>query len=137
MANEEKYPKDVFLESIDRCMANDDFITEFFHRFISSSEEVRKKFKYTDISHLSWMLVRSVRIASGAIDGNPTALNELRQRAESHDRHHLNIEPKLYDLWLEAFVETARQYDPLWTEEIETAWRGILAHFINVMARHY
>ena len=82
---EEKYPKDLFLESIDRCMAKDDFITEFFHRFISSSEEVRKKFKYTDLSHLSWMLVRSVRIASGAIDGNPAALNELRQRAESHD----------------------------------------------------
>ncbi len=118
-------------------MKDDDFIKEFYRRFTSSSEEVRAKFQDTDVAKLSWMLVRSVRLAAGAVNGLPKALNELRERAESHDRHHHNIEPKLYDLWLDAFVETAREHDTLWNEEIESAWREVLVHFIKIMVRHY
>lgn len=44
------------------------------------------------------MLLRSLKLVAGATAGEPKSLREIRQRAETHDRYHLNIEPEHYDL---------------------------------------
>lgn len=73
----------------------------------------------------------------GATSGDPESLREIRERGETHDLHHLNIQAAHYKLWLEAVIETANEFDPEWTPEIEEAWRAILGFVIDHMIRIY
>ena len=40
---QEKSPKDLFLESLDRCTQFEDFVPSFYKRFMASSDEIQKK----------------------------------------------------------------------------------------------
>lgn len=130
-------PKDAFLESLERCSDNEAFIPAFYERFLSSSEEVRDKFIHTDFDQQNRMILQSLRLAAGATAGEPASLRDLRERAETHSRHRMNIKPKMYDWWLESLIETAREFDPVWSEGIESAWRVILGHVIRHMVKWY
>ena len=135
--NQETTPKSLFLQSVERCETNPGFIPAFYDRFLGQSEVVREKFAETDFNQQNRMLLRSLKLSAGAIAGEQPALQELTQRAESHNRHNLDIQPELYDLWLDAIIKTAREFDEQWNEEIETAWRDILHSVIHHMAKRY
>lgn len=130
-------PKDRFLKSLDRCTSNEEFIPAFYERFLSISDEIRDKFKNTDFEKQNQMLQRSLRLAAGATSGDPDSLREMRERAETHDRRHLNIEPRLYDDWLTSVIGAARDFDEEWNESIEEAWNTILGHAIKHMVKFY
>ncbi|MCG8449308.1 MAG: globin [Pirellulales bacterium] len=134
---DEMTPKELFLQSLHRCAKSDNFIPSFYTRFLSSSDEVRQKFRNTDFKHQNQMLLRSLQLVAGATAGEQESLEELRARAETHDRYHLDIKPELYELWRKALIETAREHDNQWNEEIEEAWHSILGHAINHMIKHY
>lgn len=109
----------------------------FYGRFLASSEEVRHKFRHTDFDNQHRMLLRSLELTATATEGDCAGLRELKERGETHDRHHLDIGPHLYELWLSAIVETASEFDAEWTDEVERAWRTILSHVIDHMVTHY
>lgn len=134
---DEPTPKDLFLQSPNRCLRNDAFIPAFYERFLGSSDEIKEKFRFTDFKKQNQMLARSLRLCAGAIAGQVESLAEIKERATTHDRNHLNIEPRLYDIWLEAIIATAREFDDQWTESIEAAWRRILGHVVQRMIRQY
>jgi hypothetical protein len=129
--------KDCFLASLDRCSANRNFILVFYERFLSRDEAIRDKFKHTDFEKQYQMLLRSLRLAAGATSGDPKSLREIRERAETHDRHHLDIKPAMYGVWLKTVIEVASEYDEEWNDEVEDAWNTILGHVIKHMAKHY
>lgn len=129
--------KDRFLESLARCSENENFIPAFYDRFLSTSAEIRRKFRHTDFEKQNAMLLRSLTLAAGATAGEPESLREMRERAETHDRHHLNIEPPLYDIWLASVVATARDFDDQWNASIEEAWNTILGFAIKHMLKYY
>lgn len=104
-------PKDLFLQSVKRCLADDGFVPAFYDSFLSSSEEIRIKFRFTDFEQQNKMLARSLLLAAGATAGEPASLREIQDRAVTHDREHLNIRPELYSLWLDALVVTAKKFD--------------------------
>lgn len=133
----EQTPKEQFLQSLERCSAEEDFIPAFYERFMSSSEEVKVKFRFTDFEHQNRMLLRSLELCAGATSGEPETLCELSERAATHDRRHLDIKPPMYDFWLEAIVATAREFDPQWNESVEAAWRRILGYAVEHMLRKY
>ena len=130
-------PKDRFLQSLDRCSHNEGFIPAFYDRFLSASEEIRDKFRHADFEKQNRMLLRSLTLAAGATSGEPESLREIRERAETHDRHHLNIEPRLYDIWLISVIEVAAEFDTEWNDSIEEAWNTILGHVIQHMIKYY
>lgn len=130
-------PKDEFLTSLERCTESEEFVPAFYRRFMSTSEEVRRKFQTTDFEQQNKMLVRSLRLVAAATAGDHEGMRELRQRAETHDREHLDIRPELYDLWLASVIATAREYDRLWSDAVESAWRRTLQYAIDYMVRRY
>lgn len=133
----ESTPKDRFLKSLERCCSDGEFISAFYDRFLSTSDEISNKFKNTNFEKQNEMLLRSLKLSAGATAGDPESLSEMRERAETHDRHHLNIEPRLYEFWLTSVVDTAREFDPEWNENIEDAWKTILGYVINHMTKYY
>lgn len=130
-------PKELFTQSLERCLKHKEYIPSFYKRFMSSSDEVREKFRTTDFDRQNLMLVRSLKLAARATDGEQEALQELKDRARSHDRYHLNIKPELYELWLTSILETSKEFDEKWNEEIEDAWNSILGYVIKYMIRRY
>lgn len=130
-------PKDCFLQSVHRCLADTGFIPAFYERFLSSSDEIRNKFRFTDFEQQNKMLARSLLLAAGATAGEPSSLREIQDRAVTHDRHHLNISPELYVLWLDSLIATAEKFDGKWDKTVESSWRTILGHVVQHMARKY
>lgn len=134
---ENSSPRQLFHESLDRCRRDECFIPRFYQLFMESSDEIRLRFRNTDFEQQTTMLLRSLELSAAATDGEPEGLRELRERAQSHDRTHLNIRPELYDLWLDAILKTASEYDPAWNSAIEAAWKRILGFVIRHMAAQY
>lgn len=134
---EEIAPKDLFLQSLDRCVLSPEFLQAFYDRFLGSAEEIRKKFVGTDMYLQKQMLLRSLRLSAGATAGDRESLQEINDRAETHSRDQLDIRPELYDYWLDAIIATAEQFDPKWEPAIESAWRRILGHVVKHMSRRY
>ena len=126
-----------FLASLTRCTESAEFVPAFYRRFMSTSEEVREKFAETDFEQQNRMLVQSLRLVAEATAGDSHGMHELRLRAETHDRHHLDIRPGLYELWFDAVIDTAREYDDGWTPAIEDAWRRTLKYAIDFMVRRH
>jgi hemoglobin-like flavoprotein len=134
---DEPTPKDLFLQSVNRCVGNEAFFRAFYERFLGSSEEIKDKFRFTDFDKQNKMLARSLKLCAGATAGEAESLAEITERATTHDRNHLDIEPRLYDVWLEAIVAAASEFDDEWTDSIEAAWRKILGHVVQRMIRQY
>lgn len=133
----EDTPKHKFIKSLTRCASNRQFFPKFYERFMASSEDVRHRFRFTSFKEQNKMLLRSLQLSAHATDGDPKALAELRERGKTHDRHHLDITPELYDLWLESLVATAREFDGEWDDSVESAWRTILGFVIHRMISAY
>lgn len=129
--------KEIFLQSLDRCSESENFIPSFYDRFLATSDEIREKFKDTDFDKQSQMLLHSLKLAAGATLGESFALREIRERAETHDRHHLDIAPRLYTFWLDSVIETASEYDSQWDETVEESWNTILGHVVKHMTKFY
>ncbi len=134
---------EVFLASLRRCLADGDFLPQFYHRLLSSSEEVRLKFENTDLERQYRVLADSLYMLAVAAqspqdtDEFSPAWTEMSRLATMHDRDHLDIRPGLYDLWLYHLLEAARTHDPEFTVEIEECWRVTLKTGIDYLRSHH
>jgi hemoglobin-like flavoprotein len=131
---------DLFLASLTRCLAQQpQFTRRFYDRFIGASDEVREKFRDTDMKRQVRMLEDSLLVVANAVqgeDGSP-ARGDLPRIAARHGRDGLAIRPELYGLWADCLVETARECDPAFRPEIEQSWREVLAVGVRYMVERY
>jgi hemoglobin-like flavoprotein len=129
----------VFLASLKRCLGTPGFLESFYEGFIASSDEVREKFRHTDLKRQARMLEDSLYVLAVAVQGedNSPARGDLPRIARRHSRQDLDIRPELYDLWLGCLLEAARRHDPQLTPETEEAWRTALASGIEYMRSRY
>jgi hemoglobin-like flavoprotein len=130
---------DVFRRSLHRCLGDPSFIQSFYERFVGSSEDAREKFKNTDMTRQVRMLEDSLFVLAVAVQSGAQspARGSLPGIAERHSSRDLDIKPELYDVWLEALIETAGHYDPEFTPEVERDWRSTLAEGIEYMRSRY
>ena len=113
-----------------------DFIQRFYEIFLSSSPEVAKKFEQTDMEvqkgllrqSVSFMLSFSTTLQSSA---------HMKSIARRHSKSQVDIPPELYDLWLNCFLITVKEFDAEFDLEIELAWTVILSPGIAYMKYHY
>ena len=130
-------PKEHFLRSLERCKKNPEFIETFYERFLTSSDEIADKFRYTDFERQHDMLVHSLELAAHAVEGDHEALEELNKQAIRHSRDDLDIRPDLYPIWLSTIIDTASEFDPFWDATVHNAWQTVLKHVIHHMASKY
>ena len=133
----EAYPKKLFLTSLKRCEANPGFLASFYERFMKSSDEVARYFRFTNFEKQHKMLMKSLELSARATEGDREGLREIAMRAETHSRPYLNVRPPLYQLWLDSLIAAASEFDPEWDDETEQAWRRILGFIIKHMVSHY
>jgi hemoglobin-like flavoprotein len=131
--------RDTFLSSFGRCRAAAGFLESFYERFFASSEEIREKFKHTDMKRQVRMLEDSLFVIAVAIQGEEgsVARGDLPRIAARHSRQDLDIPSRLYDFWLECLIETVRTKDPQFSPAVEAAWRETMAFGIDYMRARY
>ena len=129
--------EDIFKHSLHKCEENEKFLARFYEHFLASSPRVGKKFADTNFERQKEALRLSLRMMAMASVESDAADLYLEYIAKRHDRHHLNIEPDLYDLWLEALIDTVRECDDEFDAEVEQAWRSVLRYGIDYMISHY
>lgn len=62
---------------------------------------------------------------------------KLRALGQSHSRAQLDIHPELYDLWIDALLETIGQHDEDLQQADLQAWRAVLNKGIDVIKAAY
>ncbi len=67
----------------------------------------------------------------GEADGPIEKVSRIHSKAEK------NIKPHLYDLWLECLIDTVRDYDSEFNQDVELAWRMVMASGITFMKFKY
>jgi len=132
-------PVETFLASLRRCLAAPGFLESFYERFMSSSEEVREKFRNSDMKRQARVLEDSLYVVANAVQGeeNSLARGALPPLAARHGHRGLDIRPGLYDLWIDCLVETARAHDPQFDAAVESAWRDTLVFGADYMRQRY
>jgi signal transduction histidine kinase len=130
----------IFNDSYERVMnatGNPEaFFTEFYKLPIATSPEAAVKFRDTDMKQQVRMLRGSVALllsfyATGDQDGY------LSKLAERHSKQGKDIPPQMYSVWLDCLIETARQIDPGFNEDVSAAWRAVFSKGIAFMVAKY
>ena len=112
------------------------FFDTFYDRFISSSPEIAEKFKDTDMAVQKRMLDLSIHhMTTFSVD--KTADDYLLNIARKHGRKGKNVRRELYQLWLDALIDALRECDPEFDEEVDLAWRMVLAAGVTYMKNMY
>lgn len=126
----------IFNASFRRVTHGDDFFLHFYETFAGRSQEIADKFQGADMAGLGDLVALQL-IHMVAFFGRGQASPELQRIAGDHSKAKRNIEPRLYDEWLESLIATAREHDAEWSESVESAWRTVLAPGIAYMKAHY
>lgn len=129
MADNIGYFEKKFDESYKRIMPDEDarlgFFDLFYKNFFNSSPEIPGYFKHTDMERQKQVIIKAF-YALFSFYASQHAEEILDKIAFSHNKSHLNIEPKLYDFWLESFISTVRSLDTQCDDDTELAWRLVL-----------
>ena len=127
---------ELFNDSLERCSRSPEFLQRFYALFLASSDVVAGKFERTDLRKQARMLKTSLYVmmlASGEIE----RIAHLERIAKLHSRAGLDIQPELYDLWLDRLVQAVEEFDSQFDPDIEAAWRRVLRPGIEVMKSRY
>lgn len=128
---------ELFNDSYQRCLRKPGFLDRFYEIFVNSSPEVAEKFQHTDFRRQTAALKASLFILMLSSTRTPEVMQHLERLAEMHSRRQLDIRPELYDLWLESLLATAREFDPRFDAQAESAWRNVLGYGIEFIRSRY
>ena len=112
------------------------FFESFYQHFLNADDNITKRFENTNMALQQSMLKKSFYslfafYASGQTD------DSLSRIAEKHNHKNLNIHPRFYDTWLECLIANVSQFDDEFCEDIELAWRLVMAPGITYMKFKY
>lgn len=113
-----------------------EFVSRFYEIFLEQSPEIAARFADTDMARQREMLAQSLHEMVD-FSTSRVASERLRRVALRHSRGQRDVPPALYEIWLDSLIATVRELDPLFTTEIELAWRVVLAPGIAYMKFSY
>ena len=123
--------------SFERCSAKSDFLQAFYGNFFAVCPPAKPLFAKTDFEKQIKLLKHAIGLLL-SFPGQPrTEPGVLSRVAERHSRRDLNIEPKFYPFFIDALVQTVRQFDAQCTPAVEAAWRATLVEGVTYMQSRY
>jgi len=127
----------ILYESLERCIARGKFLDRFYELFIESSQEVRDKFKNTDLEKQKHTLKVSFYLLFMAGEGNKEGLAHLDQISKRHSKSQLDIAPHLYWLWRDCLIRAVSECDPGFNANVEQAWLKFANFGIDYLVDRY
>lgn len=130
-------PISSFAPSLDRCLGHPRFLDRFYENFMASSPAIAERFRHTDFDRQKAALTQSLYLLVLALEGGQPAIDYLDRVARRHGRAALDVEPELYDGWLECLIQTVREHDREFSDEVERGWRETMRFGIAFMRARY
>lgn len=124
-----------FRASYDRCNIDEDFLTFFLQHFCSTNPRFAERFCGVDNEQQTKMLKASIILVQNAAE-NPYIRNNVKSLAKHHKEMNLNIKPEELVAWRESLLATVANFDPLFDDDIDQAWRATLELGIEIMSKH-
>jgi len=119
----------VFGEGVGLTDASTPFFESFYRHFLRD-RDIADAFSQTDMNRQVSMLRKSFfHLVAFYVSHEPSA--ELARIAMIH--HKIGIESAFYDRWLDALIESVREFDPDCDHTTELAWRWALTPGITYM----
>jgi len=112
------------------------FFAAFYENFIKTSDVVAEHFREVDMDQQMKMMEKSF-YGLFIFYATQNANDYLDTVAQRHSHAELAIDKKLYDLWLDSLIDTVRDFDPHYSNDVALAWRIILAPGIAYMKHRY
>ncbi len=119
--------------SYDRCCQVPDFFETFYRNFLAACPEAVPRFAGTGLDQQANLLRHAIGILlifPNQPNKEPTLLARL---AERHSRRDLNIDLALYRPFIDALIDTVKQFDGKCTPTVEAAWRETVAPGVEYM----
>jgi hemoglobin-like flavoprotein len=113
------------------------FFDTFYAIFFAKSPEIPRKFAHTDMEKQKQVVMASLLSVLRLRTGDPQARRAVCEIGRTHSRQGHDIRPELYELWLDSLCEALRRHDPLYTPELEAAWRAAMRDGIDSIASMY
>lgn len=123
--------------SLERCVAQPEFLHRFYDVLIEASPEIAAKFKETDFDRQTSALKRALYVLLFAWEWRLTGDDYLVGLAHRHGRSDLDVSPQLYDIWIDCLIRTVQEFDSDFDAKVEAAWRKVLAPGIEFMKSAY
>jgi hemoglobin-like flavoprotein len=116
--------------SYQRARASGELFETFYRLFLNKSPDIPPMFARTDFPHQKLMLRESLlELLTFSQTGAGRA--EIERLAERH--RSLNVQPRHYELWLDALREALEQHDPAFTPQLAQMWRDLMRPGIELM----
>ena len=128
-------PADLVMQSYGRCCASSGFFDSFYQYFLASSPEICEKFAHTNMPAQKQLLRQGILNLVMHARGMPDT--KLRALGCSHARGALDIRPELYDLWLQALLQSIGEHDGQCDANTRLAWHEVLNKGISVIKAQY
>lgn len=125
--------------SYGRCLSSKDFLNDFYKNLFSSSPEVSKKFRNTDMEIQKKMVKESITtLMIYAKNKQSTFANmRLEQIGVIHSKKNHDIKIEHYGLWIESLIKTIRKHDPECDQALEDMWVSVLKTGIEKIKSYY
>lgn len=124
-------------ESYQRCLQAQSFFTDFYAIFMAHGPEIREKFAQTDMNRQMHALKNGLQYMIMYATGSKIAAAKIEDLALTHDRHHRNILPEMYDVWTASLLKTVKKHDPEFSDTLAMSWRNVLDHGTRQLKGRY
>jgi hemoglobin-like flavoprotein len=128
-------------QSLGRCLLNKslgkDFLDAFYDEFLASDPRIKPMFAKTDMAKQKNLLKHGLTMIIMFSSGIGMARTSIQQLALQHDRNHLNVEPGMYNLWLNSLLRCVEKYDRKYNDALGAAWSEILEPGVSAMKQAY
>ena len=120
-----------FLASLERVLAEPEFLDRFYVSFMAVSPEIARIFRNTDMAGLQHKLRGTLRVVALAVEGEPGAEDYLRFLGRTHAR--LDVRAPHYQMWRSALIDTVAEMDPAFDAGVRRAWVRVLDCAIAIL----
>lgn len=112
------------------------FRDAFMDNLLRSSPEVAQKMVHGDQETFRVALMLAIdHLARYYVSSEPSVILQGVARRQSQGER--NIEPRLYEFFLQALLQTVQRYDPKYNEEVGKAWEVVLRPGLEYMKGMY
>ena len=132
--------REIFYQSYDRVVSvridGDNYLSHFYKTFPKSDPLIQEKFAKTDFEALIKMVHKSINLMIKFSD-NYVVSDDLRRVALIHRKEHLDIQPHMYNLWMNALLNTVSEFDPGFDDEVALSWKLAMSPGITYLIHSY
>ena len=125
------------LDSFRRLRRTGTFAPRFYDKLLNSDSRIRDMFARTDFEKQHRLFEHGVHVLLEYAGGSAIGGMAMSRLGERHSQRDLDVDPALYDIWVDCLIATARELDPRWTSILERRFKADLKKGIERMKLAY